>query len=259
MRKKITITIIAILFVMITASTVSQAAESSSHTIEISTENTKIKIKETIYLTAETNETVKFWIQNGATDFNIKSGDIQLTELDHISNVYSYIITSPNITKETQISVILTYNLPEKTENFQKKCLINNTLDISVELNEEELYTAKNLKNNSYFNLKLYEFDEPPLTWYIIGFIILLIILLCVTAVYSIKKQKPGKKVDKTGSSEEVLSTKKALLMSLLKEIEKQHRAKKISDNTYHKLREQYKQEAVDTMKKLEEIESKVK
>jgi hypothetical protein len=83
--------------------------------------------------------------------------------------------------------------------------------------------------------------------------------LLGVTAIYSIKKQKPGKKRDTSTGSEEFLTTKKTLLMSILKEIEKQHRSKKISDDTYHKLKEQYKQDAVDAMKKLEDIKSKVK
>ena len=59
--------------------------------------------------------------------------------------------------------------------------------------------------------------------------------------------------------SEETLNTKKALLLSLLKDIEKKHRAKGISDDTYHKLKERYKQEAVDAMKQLEDMKSKVK
>ena len=42
--------------------------------------------------------------------------------------------------------------------------------------------------------------------------------------------------------------------MSLLKDLEKQYRAKEISDDTYHKIKEQYKQEAVETMKKLDDI-----
>ena len=42
--------------------------------------------------------------------------------------------------------------------------------------------------------------------------------------------------------------------MSLLKDIEKQHRANQISDDTYHKLKDRYKQEAVEAMKKLEDM-----
>ena len=47
--------------------------------------------------------------------------------------------------------------------------------------------------------------------------------------------------------------------MSLLKDIEKQHRAKKISDDTYNKIKEHYKNEAVDAMRRLEDFESEVK
>ena len=47
--------------------------------------------------------------------------------------------------------------------------------------------------------------------------------------------------------------------MQLLKDIEKRHRAKKISDDTYHKLKDHYKNEAVETMKKMEDIKSEVK
>jgi len=72
-------------------------------------------------------------------------------------------------------------------------------------------------------------------------------------------KQKSTKKKDMSSGSEEFLSTKKTLLMELLKDLEKQYRAKKISDDTYHKIKEQYKQEAVDTMKKLENFNSEVK
>jgi len=54
--------------------------------------------------------------------------------------------------------------------------------------------------------------------------------------------------------SEETLTTKKALLLSLLKDVEKKHRSKDISDETYNKLKEEYKQQAVAVMKKLEDI-----
>ena len=46
--------------------------------------------------------------------------------------------------------------------------------------------------------------------------------------------------------------------MSILKDIEKQHRSKQISDDTHHKLKEYYKQQAVEIMRKLEDKESEV-
>jgi hypothetical protein len=189
----------------------------------------------------------------------MKSTGTELTIINQNNNVYYYNISSANVTKDTQITVTLTYKLPEKTEDFQKRLLFNNTAQLSVKWNDEEIYSAKDLRTNSYFDLTLYEVAESPLTWYIIGFIVLLIILLGVTTVYSFKKQKSTKKKDMASGSEEFLSTKKTLLMELLKDLEKQHRAKKISDDTYNKIKEQYKQEAVDTMKKLENFKSEVK
>jgi len=261
MKRIITFLITTIVLLTILSSTTAkQEVESTKYSIEINTENGKITVKEFISLKGETGDTVRFWIQNGATDINIRSGEIKLTKVDKTSNnVHIYTISSPNVTIDSQITVTLSYNLPEKTESFQKKLLLNNTMSISVKLDGEELYTATDLKNNSYFDLKLYDVAQTPLTWYIIGFIALLIILLVVIAIYSFKKQKPMKKGDTSIGSEEFLQTKKTLLMSLLKDIEKQHRSKKISDDTYHKLKEQYKQEAVNTMKKLEDTKSKVK
>jgi len=261
MKKIITLIITTILLLTILpATTAKQEVESTKYSIEINTENGKITVKESIYLKVETDDTVRFWIQNGATDINIKSGEIKLTKIDqNNNNIHIYTISSPNVTMDSQITVTLSYNLPGQTESFQKKMLLNNTKAISVKLDGEELYTATNLRNNSYFDLKLYDVAQTPLTWYIISFIVLLIILLGVIAIYSFKKQKPMKKGDTSIGSEEFLNTKKTLLMSLLKDIEKQHRSKKISDDTYHKLKEQYKQEAVNTMKRLEDTKSKVK
>lgn len=260
MKKILTLLIaLIVLTIIIPTSSSSERIESSKHTIEINTEDSKIKVTETIIITAETGQTVKFWIQNGAEEYAINSGEIELTKEPKEpkeGNVYTYIISSPNVTRESLITIVLSYNLQEKTESFQKKLLYNNS-ELIITLDGKEIYKATNLKNNSYFDLTLYEITESPLTWYIIGFVILLIILLGVTGLYSIKKQKPGKKKDTSLGSEELLSTKKGLLMSVLKDIEKQHRAKKISDDTYHKLKDEYKQDAVGTMKKLEELKVK--
>lgn len=264
MKKTISF-VIAIITVlaMLLATTANQVEiVSANHSIEIKTENRKIMVNEIITLGGKTNETFKtasFWIQNGATDINVKSEETELTKAGQTNNIHTYTILSPDVTKDSAITVTLSYKLPVQTESFQKRLLLNNTGKISVKLDGKEIFSATDLKNNSFFDLTLFEIAEAPLTWYIIGFIILMIILLGVTAIYSFKKPKSVKKRDTSIGSEELLNTKKALLMSLLKDIEKQHRYKKISDDTYHKLKEQYKQEAVDSMKKLEDMKLKVK
>ena len=132
-------------------------------------------------------------------------------------------------------------------------------IGISVVFDQKEIFTGTNLALGATINLKLYEPTEPTLDWYVTVFMILLIILIVVLVIYGFRKQKSAKIKEIAGESEELLSTKKTLLLSLLKDIEKQHRSKQISDDTYHKLKERYKQEAVEAMKQLEDIKSKVK
>ena len=243
---------------MLLTTNAKEADQSTNHNIIIDTENGKIKVEETITYEGETNEifdTLSFWIQNVATDLNVECDKTTLSKIGQNNNVHSYSISNPNVTNGSSITIIISYNLPKDTESFQKELLINNISSLSIKKDNEELFSATNLKKNTYFNLELYELTETPLTWYIIIFIVLLIILLGVTTTYSLKKQKSMKKRETSAtSSEEFLKTKKALLMSLLKDIEKQHRSGKISDDTYHKLKEQYKTDAVDAMKKLEDI-----
>ena len=151
-------------------------------------------------------------------------------------------------------------------DTFQKT-LLRDTDSITVSYDSIEIYSSIDLTSGISLTLsleKVTQYQESTETvenipnWiYII--IVILIILLIISFVRPSKKQKTTTKKELISGSEELLSTKKALLMSLLKDIEKQHRAKEISDDTYHKLKEQYKQEAVITMKQLEDIQSKVK
>ena len=88
--------------------------------------------------------------------------------------------------------------------------------------------------------------------------IALLSILAVVSTFYLIKKKKSSKIRKIVSESEEMLNAKKSLLVSVLKEIEKKHRSKQISDDSYHKLRELYKEQAVETIKKLDDIKSEI-
>jgi hypothetical protein len=153
--------------------------------------------------------------------------------------------------------VQITYNL-NKNVDFNKQ-LLRPTNSISVTYDQKEIFTGSQLADRAIINLQLYVPTEPTLDWYITVFIILLVILIVVLGMYALRKQRTVKIKETAGGSEELLTTKKTLLMELLKDIEKQHRAKQISDDTYHKLKEKYKQEAVEAMKQLEDMKSKVK
>ena len=69
------------------------------------------------------------------------------------------------------------------------------------------------------------------------------------------KKRAPSVSTER--ESQELLTTKKTLYLAMLKDIEKQHRGKQISDETYTKLKSEYKQHAVTVMQKLEDITKK--
>ena len=114
------------------------------------------------------------------------------------------------------------------------------------------------LSQNSNLIIPIYKLTEAPISIYIFASIFLLILLLLLTIYYIFKKQKVTQIKNISGESKELLSTKKLLLMSILKQLEKEYRAKKISDDTYNKLRDFYKKETVESMKKLEDVESEI-
>ena len=124
---------------------------------------------------------------------------------------------------------------------------------LSVTFNDEPLYQVQKVQSESSFSLRLYEPTEAPLNITYIVIIFLLVVILITSTLLLLRKQR-AKAKRSIVESEEILGTKKALLLTLLKDIEKQHRSKTVSDDTYNKLKEEYKQQAVDVMKKLEDL-----
>ena len=229
------------------------------HEIVITTEDNAIAVEESLTIQGESNETyttISFWVQSGAEDLTIlvNTNPITPTSTD---NEYVCDISSLNIVQNASMQVTISYNLGKNIEKFEKT-ILRNTDSITVEFDGNEIYTGEDLNANVYFKIELYKPTETPLSGYVIVIILLLVILVVVLTIYSFRKQKT-KTIDVGSESEELLTTQKTLLMTILKDIEKQHRSKQISDDTYHKLKEQYKQQAVEAMKKIEDAESKVK
>ena len=225
------------------------------HTIKISAGDDGLSITESLTLQSTSNETyevITFWIQSGAEEISILVNNNPVT-CTPSGNDYICNISDLEIVMNTSMQVTISYTLGKDIEEF-KKTLTYDAASLTVTFGDNLLYSAENLVAGGLFTLCLYEPTEAPLSWYIIVFIILLVILLVVSTLYSFRKQRSTTIKDIASESEELLKTKKALLMSLLKDIEKQHRAKQISDDTYHKLKEYYKQQAVEAMKKLEDI-----
>jgi hypothetical protein len=234
----------------------------NSHEIEITTSEYNLNVEEIINFQIFQDKNIKlisFWLQDKASDVRIIYKGELIPYNNSTKNYYTINITSFNLNNDTELSFELDYKLIKSSESLFQKELIRNTSLLTVVFDDSKIFTSNNIIQGSSFSLKLYQPKETTLTLYFIIGIILIIILVFVILLY-IKKRSRVIKVKKiSGASEELLSTKKELLMNLLKDIEKQHRGKEISDDTYHKLKEQYKQETVEAMKQLEDIKLDIK
>lgn len=230
------------------------------HQITITTEDSYLSINEVIRVQGESNEsydTITVWVHSDADNVNILVDSETPDSITQNGSEYICNISSFAIEKEDTTVVTISYELGKVTE-FTRQ-ILRSTNALKVTFDQKELFTGTNLVVGTSITIQLYEPTEPTLNWYIIVIVFLAIILLVVIVMYTFRKQKSVKVKEIAGGSEELLNTKKALLMSLLKDIEKQHRANQISDDTYYKLKECYKQEAVEAMKQLEDMKSKVK
>ena len=262
MKKTVILTLCIVNLLLLLNSTVcAQSVDTETHAITISTEGDSLSVSESLTLQGSSGDlydTIKFWICSEAENINILINNYEPDEITLSGNERICNISELAVPMNTTMEVTITYTLGKDIEEFTKT-VIHTTNSLSVTFDSNTIYTAENLAEGSSYTLELYKPTEAPLSLYIIIFIALLIVLLVVTTLYAFKKQKSTTIKSVAGQSEELLSTKKTLLMSLLKDIEKQHRSKQISDDTYHKLKEEYKQQTVDTMKKLEDTSSKVK
>jgi hypothetical protein len=262
MNKTLVLIITLLAFVLICPISLSseEIMNNNDYKITISTEKNFLSINEEFTINGSSNETLEsftVWVQTGAYDINILfNSNIPDSKMED-GNEHIYNISSLGILKEETTIIKLTYKI-EKDTIFTKK-ILRDTDSISIKFNSDELLKQTSIAKDTRFQLKLYQPTEPTLDLYIIVLIVLLVVIVILLTLYTLRKPKKVKITDTTGASEEFLTTKKALLMSILKDIEKQHRSKQISDDTYNKLKEKFKQEAVEAMKQLEDIKSKVK
>jgi len=266
MKKTLIITTLGMVSILLLSTSITCAGELDAvdHKVVICAEcDENLKVEETITLQGNTDEyidTIEFWVQSGATNVNIFVNNTEVTSTQD-GNKYTINISSMEIKMNTELTVKISYILDKNTQNFQKE-LLQNTDSIEVAFGGKIIYSSTNLVIGESFTLPLYKSTETPTqtltTYYVI--IALLIVIIVILLIYNVRHRKPSEIREMASATEELLTTKKTLLMSLLKDIEKQHRAKEISDDTYHKLKEQYKRETVETMKQLEDItKSKVK
>ena len=228
--------------------------------INIQRINDKYIIEETYMIKGQLNNTYKLidiWIIDYAEEIKAYFAGNEIDLIPNGDNNYKINISDFNINQNKSISFEIKYFFNNEINQFKKK-IIHDTEQINITLNDKTLFQGEKILNQSNIFLPLYLPTEAPVSIYIFIAIFLIILLALLTTYYILKKQKSLKINNITGESKELLTTKKTLLMIILKQLEKDHRTKKISDDTYHKLRDYYKQQAVESMKKLEDIESEI-
>lgn len=253
---------LAISLLVFSSLTSAEDVETENHKIVISKNGDAMSVKETITIKGSSQEYydfIYFSINSDAENINVlvQNSEVAFTPKED-NKRYLCNISSFEIPQESTIQMSISYNIPSTVKIFEKT-FIRNSTNVSVTFNEKTIYSGTNLNEGISFSLLLYEPTEAPISWYIILSIFLLVILLAVSTIYSFRKQKTTKIRDTSYESDELLQTKKTLLMSLLKDLEKQHRGKKISDETHDKLKEHYKQQAVETMRKIDDMKSEGK
>lgn len=235
--------------------------------VMISLTNKGLQIDETIDVTNAGSGNVtslRFWIQQNTKEtmkiIELQSGKELIPFLT--GNIRTCNLSAENLSIPPggSRSIQLTYYLPT-TEQFFIKTLLYDTTIFTVTYKEADtewdLFQGEHLlygsEANNAIQVRLYTPTEAPLniTMLIIVFLVVIIVLALLLLLLKRQRSKTKKSVVE---SEETLTTRKALLLSLLKDLEKQYRAQSISDETYTKIKDEYKQQAVDTMKKLDDL-----
>jgi hypothetical protein len=231
--------------------------------VKISLANKGLQVDETIKVTNKGFENVtslRFWIQQNIQDSvtitELQSG-IELIPLI-TGNIRSCNLSASNLTivPDASLSFQLTYFLPTTEQNFVKTLLYDTTL-FSVTYEDRDLFHGEHLLYGSDVNngmqIRLYKPTEAPLNITVLVIVFVVVIVVLALLLFLLKRQR-SKTKKAVAESEETLVTRKTLLLSLLKDLEKQYRAQSISDETYNKIKDEYKQQAVDVMKKLDDL-----
>jgi len=267
MKKTLGITLLSLLAVTALFSSMASASDAGvivdQQLVTISVTNTGLQVEETVKVTNKGMENVtslRFWIQQDILDA------VRITEIQSgkdlvpliMGNIRTCNLTAANlsIAPDTSMNLQVTYHLPSTSQSFIQTLLYNTTL-FTVTYTDRNLFQGEHLLYSPDMNnailIRLYNPTEAPLniTMIIIVFVIVIVVLAVLLLLLKRQRSKTKKTI---AESEETLSTKKTLLLSLLKDLEKQYRAKSISDETYTKIKDEYKQAAVSVMKKLDDL-----
>lgn len=231
------------------------ATIATTHTVTITTIDDTYSVEEKLTFVQD-NTTIQFSTYEDATDLYLIINNTEYTPKAVPTSDYLYEINYTQGITQEQTTLLISYSYPKNEANQEfSKDFIYDTETFTLKFDQEQLTKSEQINKGSTITVQFPEKQDTAqsLNLYTTILIALLFVLLIVTTVYGFKKRKNVKKRNRETESTELLTTEKALLMSLLKEIEKKHRNHKISDETYEKLKTNYKQQTVDIMSNLED------
>jgi len=231
--------------------------------VTISLANNGLQVDEAFKVSNKGTENVtslRFWIQQNiqesVTITELQSGKELIPVITGNIRACNLSAVNLSIAPGSSLNLQVTYYLASNEQNFIKTLLYDTTL-LSVTYEDQSLFQGEHLLYGSDVNnaiqIRLYKPTEAPLNITVIVIVFVVVIIVLAVLLFLLKRKRSRSKKAVT-ESEETLTTKKSLLLSLLKDLEKQYRAQSISDETYTKIKDEYKQQAVYVMKKLDDL-----
>lgn len=231
-----------------------------SQTVAITVTDNGLHVEETITVSNHGTDNVsllRFWIQSEAKQDLSISATNSGTALSWVvnGNIRECNLTEKHLSipPSSSFEVTISYGLPTNTNRFVKD-LLYNTSQVTVTYNSQTLFSGTNFAKSNELVVQIYNPTEAPLGITTLVIVFLLVVIIITLLLLVLRRQRRKKRVGIVDTPE-ALTTKKDLLLDLLKELEKRYRAKTISDETYTKLKEEYKAQAVDTMRRLEDVQ----
>jgi len=253
----ILLSVLGSIFIEISYAQSSNDIKIEKYFINITTGGESFSVSEEILFNIEndtfSNKTVFIFVQESAESVKASISN-KFVNLNKSLDGESYSINLSNYNISTNIFKLdIDYQLPYSA-NFIIKKILYPTGEIFVNLDDKLVFNSKNSLSNNVIKVVLSTEKEGVSLWYYITYIA--VIALIGSIVILLVNYLKGKKYTKKGETEtsEILELKKKLLLESLKELEKEYRSKKISEYVYNKVRDEFKSQAVNVMKKLEEI-----
>lgn len=234
--------IVPALLVMVTSCMIVEGSVVKEYVVSISEKGNVFEVQEKITVENSTNPVFYVWIQDDGKNVNMK--------LDGEDVSYGYVDDKYSIEVDNLSSFNLSINyIISKKSRFLNKKILSTCEIFSIYKDGELLSKYSNLSESSFISIDLWKIKEEAN--YFLYTTILFVIVSVMAILYAVRPKKRKKEI----SNPDILREEKNILMNALKDLEKRYRNKEIREDVYGKLKEKYKKEIVDIVRKLEILE----